>query len=279
MLISIPSRGRVGNQVTLKFIPSQWVPFVHFWCPEEEIPLHQAQPYAAKVGHWHPAPLGIAASRQAQADYAYAEGVEWLWFIDDDLKFLRRAPEANIALPFKTPPSIEEQMGKLGQRFVSFFGKHDPEGHALALIGVSRVVWLHDPRPTEIYSHVVAACWALHLPTFFKEEIRFDAFGPLFSIEDYHIRLALGQRGYSAVALTDFAWKADGNTSGGCSIYRTPEKQTEFTETLRSAYPSLVTTIKGKGAWNNVNPKANWKKAVNPRLFPKLVEAPVLAIS
>jgi len=163
-------------------------------------------------------------------------------------------------------------MEELGGRLVSFFGEKDPQGHALALVGVSRVVWLHHPLLTELYSHVIASCWAVHLPTFFKEGIRFDIFGPLFSIEDYHIRLALGQRGYSAVAISDFAWKADGNTPGGCSIYRTPEKQAEFTETLRTAYPSLVTPIKGKREWNGVNPKVNWKKAVNPDLFPELAK-------
>jgi hypothetical protein len=141
---------------------------------------------------------------------------------------------------------------------VSFFDR--PE---LAIIGVSRVTWLHHPLKTETDTHVILSCWAVRVPVLFKESIRFDRFGPFFSIEDYHVRLALAEKGYSALAITDFAWKSDGNNPGGCSIYRDAKAQEEYTNTLIAAYPDLVTLGKGKGGWNSVNPKVDWKKALN----------------
>jgi hypothetical protein len=257
LVISIPSRGRVGNQITLHYLPLTWAEDIHFWCPKEEIEAHRRQPYAAKIGHYHSAPLGIAASRQAQVEWAYENGIEWLWFMDDDLKFLYRPPGANIAITFPASIPHDDLMHQLGGRIVSFFDRPD-----LAIVGVSRVVWLHHPLLTETDTHVILSCWAVRIPILFKEGVRFDKFGPLFSIEDYHVRLALAANGYSALAITDFAWKSDGNTPGGCSLYRDAKAQTEYTNTLIAAYPDLVTLGKGKGNWNSVNPKVNWKKAL-----------------
>jgi hypothetical protein len=129
--------------------------------------------------------------------------------MDDDLEFKYRPPGANIGIQFPGP--ADEWMARLLERIASFAGSK------YWRIGLHRVGWLHPPQAaeTESYSRTTPGFWAVHIPTLFKEGIRADAFGPLFSIEDYRIRLSLAEKGYSAVVLTDFPTRALSNASGG----------------------------------------------------------------
>jgi hypothetical protein len=188
-----------------------------------------------------------------------------------NLRFLYRSPDKNIAINFTE--DSHERMSQLLSRMNSFKGA-EFQGHPIALVGVHRVTWLHDKqsKQREIHTHAMPGCWAVHVPTLFKGNIRFDKFGPLFSIEDYHVRLSLAQKGYASIALTDFATRSISDTAGGCSLYRTAQTQSEYTQLLYNEYPGIVQIGKGKGEWNAVNPKVNWVKSVNTSLFPELAK-------
>jgi hypothetical protein len=263
MIISIPTRGRVGNQITLGFLPESWTPDVHVWCPEEEIEQHKRYPYAGKVGHWHEAPLGMAASRQAQLDWASASRIEWLWFMDDDLKFQYRPPGIATATNFTGPRA--KMMPELKNRVLGFRAE-TYRGRPIAMIGVSKRRRLTDEqcRRTEEYATRIFGSWAVHVPTVFKEGIRLDALGPLFPLDDFYIQLSLLTKGYASVCLTDFANRAaKSNAPGGCSIYRTPQAQAEFAGLLAEAFPKFVTLrAKGSGGWD-VDVRVAWKEALN----------------
>jgi hypothetical protein len=255
MLISLPTRGRVGRQTTLRSLPAEYAPFVHLWCPKEELAAHKKEPYAAKVAAFHEAPLGTSASRQAQIEWAYnEEKVEWLWFMDDDLQFSFRYPGANCR--YKRGLTLE-RFDALLARLASFFVPN------VAMIGITRQgTYFHNPLETETETQTFYGTWVLHLPTVFREGLRFDEFGPLFSIEDYAMRLNLIERGYRTLALTDFAFATENNAPGGCSLYRDAAFQAECTYRLVERWPEFVSVGKGNEEWNAVNPRVNWKKAV-----------------
>jgi hypothetical protein len=261
MIISIPTRGRVGNQITLGFLLDSWTPDVHVWCPGEEIEQHKRYAYSGKVGHWHEAPLGIAASRQAQLDWASANRIEWLWFMDDDLKFQYRPPGVATATNFTRPRFL--MMSELKNRMLDLRSA-TYRGRPVAMIGVSKRRRLipEQCQRTEEYATRIFGSWAIHVPTVIKEGIRLDAFGPLFSLEDFHIQLSLLTKGYASVCLTDFANRAaKSNTPGGCSLYRTPRAQAEYADLLVKAYPEFVTTrVKDSGGWD-VDVRVAWKEA------------------
>jgi hypothetical protein len=253
MIIVIPTRGRIGRQLTLNRLPIEWAEYVHIWATKDSLDAHRAEPYAAKVAAFHCAPEGIAASRQAAVDWAIKNGIEWVWFLDDDLYFCRRAAGTNSW-------SIEMEItgyDLLLSRVASFMEDH-------VIIGViRRGLYLHHPEKTESYTHTFFANWAVNVRVLEKEGIRIDEEGPRFCIDDWYTRLRVMEKGYRVVCLTDYGFDHTSNSKGGASAYRTPEFQAECTERLVKRWPQLVTVAKGKGAWNAVNPKVNWKKALS----------------
>jgi hypothetical protein len=112
VIIAIPTRGRIGTQRTLRLLPAEWKELIHVWAPAEEIPLHRAQPYAAKVGQWHADRYpGIAGAWQAQLEYCVENGVGWLWVLEDDLSRFNKW--ADLSVHRQLPATAEEVAGRI----------------------------------------------------------------------------------------------------------------------------------------------------------------------
>jgi hypothetical protein len=214
LIVNIPTRGRVGNIKTLQWLPALLKEFIHVWCPEEEIEQHQQQWYVSRVGTWHAAPVGIAASRQAQAEWALENGVQWLWMMDDDVtRFDRRASTDSARLALCEQDDIYRMMHRLLDLTTAQY-----KGHSVAVVGIANRGGNNNSFPkTEEFCTKIYANWAYHVPTLFREGIRFDQFGPRFFMEDHHVQLSFLKRGYATLRIEDYTWdQSKSNASGGC---------------------------------------------------------------
>jgi hypothetical protein len=265
LVINIPTRGRVGNIKTLQWLPALLKEFIHFWCPAEEIEQHQQKWYAPRVGEWHAAPVGIAASRQAQAEWALANGVQWLWMMDDDItRFDRRASADSAKLTLCEEDDIYSMMHRLLDLTTTQYN-----GHSVAVVGIANRGGNNNSFPkTEEFCTKIYGCWAYHVPTLFNEGIRFDFAGPRFFMEDHHVQLSFLERGYATVRIEDYTWdQSKSNASGGCSLDRTPETMADAAMTLHRCHPSSVKVVTKEANWAGMQTRTDvtvqWKKTLS----------------
>ena len=87
LLLYVPTRGRVGNQRTLKALPSKWRERAIIVCPKDEIRSHlKSFPEATAIAQPDP-DMTIAAKRAWIFKTARSEKIMML---DDDLRFAVR---------------------------------------------------------------------------------------------------------------------------------------------------------------------------------------------
>jgi hypothetical protein len=97
-----------------------------------------------------------------------------------------------------------------------------------------------------------------------KEKVRFDR---IIIMEDFDVALQLLRKGYKNAALTGWCQgQGSSNAPGGCSTYRTMEKQKEGAEGLFRLHAPFVKLVEKttKGAWNGqtrTDCTVYWKKA------------------
>lgn len=91
-------------------------------------------------------------------------------------------------------------------------------------------------------------------------------FSPLVVMEDFHINLQILRSGACTRICND--WVSDqvggSDAPGGCSVYRTPQVQTDSANLLASLHPGFVKVVEKKG-WQGQGTRTDvmvyWKKA------------------
>jgi hypothetical protein len=178
---------------------------------------------------------GIGATRQAICDFAYGKGDAKVLMLDDDLTFaIRRTDETS---KFRTPTDDE-----LGLVFSEVSNLLDDYIH----VAISPREGGN--RRTDRYVMNTRALRALAYRTDVLLDLKID-FRHMELMEDFYVQLSLLTRGYPHMSINWMVQNQGGsNSAGGCSTYRTMEKQSAAARRLQEIFPDFVNVVKKKTA-------------------------------
>lgn len=247
--IYIPTRGRWGSQVTYDAL-EQTGYAVRLVCPEDEVAAHVKRGRDA-VG----CPVeGITATRQWIMDW-WPMGGKVMMF-DDDLRFAVR----RIDDPGKFLPATVGDITVMVQRLEAMLDR-------VPLVGLCNRGGANRVPPSDIPVSMNKRLFdvqCLDAEWFHKNKI---VYRQRF-MEDFDVSLQALLKGYPTALLTTHTKDNIGgaNAGGGCSIYRTPEKQAIAAHQLADRWPGFVkvrvVNAKGSGIWSErTDVTVSWAKA------------------
>jgi hypothetical protein len=251
MIITIPTYGRVGKQITLASIPKEWLHLTYLVVQEREYTQHLEQ-------HGHL--VNILALPDNVRDIATTR--DWIierfpggsvLMLDDDLTFARRRTDDRTKFRNCTKEDLTLMFDMLEVRLTGYdhVGMSGREGanrnthmdlfntRAMRVLG-------YNPRKIKAY------------------ELKFAPGGFMC---DFHMTLELLKRGYPNCVYNDFVHNQPGsNTAGGCSEQRTSETQAAAAIHLAEMHPEYVKVVEKhtKGSWNGkarIDVVVQWKRA------------------
>jgi hypothetical protein len=267
LIITIPSKGRVGRIKTLEVLPASWKELIYVFTPAEEIEAHRREPYVSRVaGFVADRKPGITGSWQTQFDFAAENGIEWMWMFEDDVYRIDYWPDLER---YESRRANEAKIEEMAELFLDLFERERIAMVGLLNRGASKQKF---PVPLE-YAVRIHGVWAVNVPTLLKIGFRFDEFGPDFYQADFHLQLRLLESGYRSVRVQTFNWdQGRSNSPGGASDTRNAETQRRSSEILAREHPLTVKlrSVRSKkwGAGNGdlaerVDVTVRWKKALS----------------
>lgn len=245
MEIFIPTRGRVVQE-TYFSLPADLQSKVTFVIPWGDDCIRGT----GRVRRTPPEIQGIGPTRQWIIDNAQSNKVAML---DDDLVFATRRTDE----PTKFREATEHDIHNL---FFSLSVHLDQFAH----VGVAtREGGNRDTRDFVCNTRLLRIlCYRTDVLR--REEIRFDR---LEFMEDFDVTLQLLRRGYANLKVNWIVHnQRSSNAPGGCSTYRTLEKQSQAARGLRTLHSEFVDVVtkKTKTAWNGMerqDVRIQWKLA------------------
>ena len=252
MLIMIPSRSRAGKVDTLKSLPKSWDPSKIFLVVPHEQATEYGRAYPKTQILSQSGISGIGPARDLCIDYASGRG-ENVLMLDDDLTFaVRRNDYPTKFWPvtdFDVACALKETEMHLGT--YPMIGMSSREG---------------GNRVTEKYTwNTRSLRWLAYAPDYLrKHKIRFS---DIEFMEDFHVELSLLCAGYDIPNINWMVHNQRGsNTSGGCSDYRTLDRQALAAHALKARWPDYVTVVEKetKTAWGGqrrTDVRIKWKEA------------------
>lgn len=248
--------GRLHKQSTLEVLTksSELQKIVNLVVPESEFDDHDfGYGDMCSIIPIPDAVKGIAKTRQWIIDNSKTD---FLMLLDDDLQFFKRLSD-NVSLLSTTTEELEE----LFLQQLTWLSIDD-----IALTSIS--VRQYNRFVTEDYNEVTRQMTnhGINKPLFDKHGFRFDK---VELMEDFHLTLDLLTSGFkNRVSHLYSSGQPASNLSGGCSTYRTAEKQKECAEILKSAHPNFVTVVEKqnqKSGWDGMKSRhdvrVQWAKA------------------
>ena len=248
MKIYIPTYKRTDNQVTINNIPDKLKSFTYLVIRKEE--EKEIKKIYNLVIILPENIQNIGSTRQYIVDSCKEES---LLFLDDDLKFFKR--EQNTT---KLKPINKEQFEEL----YNWFNEKINQGYPLA--GLSSQQGNHLHKTKEIHLSRIWAVYAVNVEILKKFNIRFDE---IELMEDFNVALRLIRNGFLTIINTEFAHgQKSSNAKGGCSEYRTTERQSKAARILVKTHAPFVKLVKKKSkSWKNMEEREDvliyWKKA------------------
>lgn len=254
MIIAIPSSGRASRQTTWANLPPSIAAQTFVFVYEREIPAYKEMNPSMGLQSVPAHIQGIGAKRQFILDKASQSGITKVVMLDDDLTFaLRRKDKPQL---FTTPLDAEIELMfediEIQLAHLAHVGVAPREGANRNPFG--RL--LMNTRPSRILGY--------RTDILEKEKI---SFGDMNLMEDFYVSLSLLTRGYDTANLNWIVQNQQGsNTSGGCSQYRTMERQAEASLALHKKFPAFVKVVtkQTKTAWGGqerTDVIVGWKKA------------------
>jgi len=250
MKIFIPTRGRVGKQITWHNLPKSIKKHTRLVCLPQEAKLHGDIPVMVLP----PGTMGISGSRQYIIDACR----EPLVMLDDDLEFYYAGPPRPGV---STERSLYAPTDRQVERMFEDIFKTINEGFAHVSVA-PREGWNRYPKLG------VSNCRYMRVlgydPTVLHSlRIRFDAVNLM---EDFHVNLSLLKAGQASVVLTDYAQGQKGSgTKGGCSLIRTPDRQAKAAHRLAKLHAPFVKVVEKPSKWGGAGTRTDvtvyWKKA------------------
>jgi TET-associated glycosyltransferase-like protein len=244
MEIYIPSRGRVFQE-TFTSLPKELQERVHFIVPYDDMNIQGV------FCHKTPKEIdGIGPTRQWIIDQAQDKKIVML---DDDIVFATRREDE----PAKFRPSVDHELRLL-------FDSIDSHLDSFAHVGVSTREGGNRDTNSLVFNTRLLRILAYRTDVLRSEEVRFDR---LEFMEDFDVTLQLLRKGYSNVKINWIVHnQRSSNAPGGCSTYRTLEKQSQAAKGLASLHPKFVAVVQKttKTAWNGATRDdviIQWKRA------------------
>lgn len=238
MKIFIPTRGRIGNQLTLEAIKHHKPIIVAPQC---------------EAHHWsNPLVVSDAWNFSQIRQFILQQPGKRHVVFDDDLRFVRRTE--GTTLRQTTPRDIDEMFDWIRAKFDEGF----IHGGISARQGNN---WVKDSEKQigrEVRAHFYDADYVRATPFDFRNvQLR----------QDFHFTLSMLRRGEPNVICYEFAQdQANSDTPGGCSRYRTPQLMEEQAYALQALHPDYVKVVKKetKGSWGGgvrTDVSIRWLKA------------------
>lgn len=258
--IYIPTRGRVGRQVTREYFPASTL----------VVPVDELQAYQAEPGSMLACPReidGISATRQWILETATED---YVIMMDDDLRFYTWEDMDNPVklVKFDDVPTLAECLYQVILAIRAAKVIH-------ATIGPRMFAPERIKRGERYWRYVVKAN-NVHIydRTRVLEEMNGGDSGNTFSfmdvklMEDYHVTLSLLRRGYHNLEYNGMVWNQDqSGMRGGCSEYRDEAMQAQAAHQLKELHDQFVTVERkhsssARGAMSTrTDVKINWRKA------------------
>ena len=249
MKIFIPTKGRIANDRTWKYLPSFWKTRATLVCPQDEVHYHHAKGRNAIAC---PA-IGIAATRQWIIENSDDDHI--LMTDDDHDFYIRKDPLAwNMRyMDLNDTNKLFNDILEYLEQGEAFVGLSARQGNNKLFPDTTR----RNIRNCNMY--------AVNRKVLQQHDIRFDV-QPL--MEDFYVQLSLLTKGISTLTITDRAWgQPSSNANGGCSTYRNNDLQTKAATMLKEAFPDFVklVTKNNKSGWEGMEHRTDviiyWKKA------------------
>jgi hypothetical protein len=234
MLIAIPSKARATRQVTLLMLPPEIRKQVYLVVPTDEIPAYRD--YELPILGVDTS--GIGAARQTVCDFALGLGQNKVLMLDDDLVFATRRTDD----PTKFRTSVDAEIIEAVKDIELSLNMHAHAAIAPREGGNRRT-----DRYVENTRALRALAYRVDILQYYG--IRFDA---VELMEDFYVQLSLLTRGCTHRTINWIVQNQGGsNSAGGCSTYRTMEKQSAAAHALKAAFPDFVSVVKKitKTAW------------------------------
>lgn len=251
MKIYIPSMGRVGNQITFNNLPPKLQRLAVLVVPQSEAKQHGQIPILV-----HPAKCkSIGPVRQfiIEAHDIPAHGPK-LIMLDDDLTFFQRREDEPSRFRNAEPADI----------IAGFLAVEKLLSSKVPHAGIRHREMAQDAAVVQYGTRALRAL-AYHAGAMRSLKVRFDR---SIVMEDFDVTLQLLRMGLPNAVFSGLIQnQVRSNAPGGCSTYRTAEKQKEGAMTLKKLHPDFVKVVEKttKGAWGGgtrTDVVVSWKKAL-----------------
>lgn len=248
LTVYIPTRGRIGNQITWSWLPDSIRERTFLVAEEIEADILDMKGYPVLAHNED----NIADIRQWIVDQH--EG-RYVLFLDDDLRFdYRRTDDKS---KFLNPGKQSEAMERM---FLEYRRILD---HAV-LAGISPRGGANRVQEPYQFNTRMFMAWGGDLVALKEMGVKFNR---LLLQEDFDVILQVLSRGRRAVMLNTFVVGDHGtNLPGGCSVYRDNDTQSTTAEGLYDLWPEYVQTVE-RPAWagmegdTRLDVRVQWKKA------------------
>lgn len=248
MQIYIPTLGRPHQETLFALPPSLRQTVILVLAPGVHRTAEAADSWGIKYIQcpFH----GIGPTREWICSQAASKKIVML---DDDLVFARRREDD----PTKFRPAIPADISTL-------FGSIDALLDQYAHVGVSTREGGNRDTSDYAYNTRLLRILAYNVDVLHDEAIRFDR---IEFMEDFDVTLQLLRAGYPNVKINWIVHnQRSSNAPGGCSTYRTLDKQRDAAYRLASLHSEFVDTVvkKTKTAWNGkerTDVRIQWKAA------------------
>lgn len=241
MEIYIPTKGRVFQE-TYDSLPQELKRRVIFVVDSSETCVHGLRT--------PPSVKGIGPTRQWIAEQP---GDNKFVMLDDDLVFATRRGDEPEKFRDSTPEEITDLFNRVEHMLDSY-----------AHIGVSTREGGNRDTDSFVFNTRLLRILGYRRDVLKDNGVRFDR---LELMEDFDVTLQLLRLGYSNIRINWMVHnQRSSNAPGGCSTYRTLEKQSAAARGLAELHPQFVTVVtkQTKTAWNGQerqDVRIQWKQA------------------
>jgi hypothetical protein len=252
-MIYIPTKGRIGNQQTLRYLPRGLQEQTILVCPPSEVRWHQRDFPHVRVIEQPEQTMTIAKKRQWIVQSANAAGHHKMVMLDDDLRFAVRREDD----PSKFRPAMQTDIEKAFEELFLRLGPEIPHaGFSARGGGISDAAqkggWQTGKRMMYVLGY--------YTPTVLMNA----ELGRISTHEDMDVCLQLLTKGFPNLVNYSFVVDQKFGNPGGCTNERTILQSDADCYQLALWFPEFVRTSEKvyKDSTNRVEVVCQWKKAL-----------------
>jgi len=241
--IYINSSGRASWIRTTEQLPRSWKDIVHIVVPHAEFTEYKKNNRGWNIIALPPdCPPYLSSQRQWVTQHAEED---YIWMMDDDLRFRVRTPDDPEKLTRKTTTT---DMGAL-YTLITDLANID-----WRVIGVSVHAGNHVVPEDFTYNTRVTRCFCFCRKTYNKLKINLAPYEP-FAMQDFLLGLSFLYNGYSNIVIYKYMqdeFESSTKRGGGCARYRSTDVMFNATKYLQRKFPGGIVQIKNKrskAAW------------------------------